>query len=320
MPGMQDQGNKPEQVRGYYPKASGGNGMSKNALIVAIAIAVIISVLAMQMFFLPSTLNKYVLKTDDSANYKALSDSVASTQTDVTQKVTAMQGKIDSFSDVITEKVTTAINQNTMSITNQVNSMQTQVNNMAGLVKTATDKADSYQTTITDLQTRLATAEATITTQTDDIKKLQGDGSGDGSTSESPIKITGIQIVNRVFEYYTTTDNVTVTLVTFGVKLHLDNMVAADLEDIELEVPIEVDAENDIISLTDTSSNWYPTDKNIDDTYAEATMVGDSISLDASQKNKKITIGIKVLVYGIVDDISINADEDDVVVVDWGYE
>ncbi|MDD5353538.1 MAG: hypothetical protein PHS93_10285, partial [Candidatus Omnitrophica bacterium] len=151
-------------------------------------------------------------------------------------------------------------------------------------------------------------------------KTLQGGGSGTESTS--PVTVSSIQVVNKTFTYdaSNTTYSHPVTVATFGVKLHLYNTVAADLEDIELELPMEIDAENDIESWIDLSSNWNLSDKDITGNYAEATLVGDSISLDASQSNKKVTVNMKLVVTGDISDIDITADEDDVLIVDWGYE
>ena len=119
-----------------------------------------------------------------------------------------------------------------------------------------------------------------------------------------------------------------VSTVNFGVKLILTNNEARDLEDIELEVPIEVNlyaltGTGEIVLWHDQTSKWFLADMDKGfgggEGIAYAVLTGTDIILDASDVDK-ITVPMTMLVKGNIQDFDVDIDDDDIDITDWGYE
>ncbi|MCJ7655157.1 MAG: hypothetical protein MUO97_07680 [Dehalococcoidia bacterium] len=298
-----------ERGSGRKGQVNMSGGLMKTAIVSALVTLVVIVGMGMMGG------GTFVTKADFTKNITGMNTAVQTAVAEVSQK----QAEINTVIQGIPAQVNNAVASVLGGINNQLSSISSSVSGLASTV-------DSLSSTVGTLDTQLKATNAEIVTQAALIKALQDKVTAleakftptPGATS--PITVES-RIVGKNYAPIYAADGVTITgtTITFGVKLVLTNKEARDLEDIELEVPIEIETDGNITSWTEATTNWNLSDKSIEGTYAEAFLEGNSITLDSSD-TKKITVSMTVVAAGNISDISVDINDDDIEVVDWGYE
>jgi len=269
-------------------------------LAVAVALSVLVSVMWVN--------NAGFASGDD---FNALTDSIDKSQSNIT-------ASISSIPNVVTTQINAVlgnVNNQVSNVQNAVNDLRSQVGTYSGQINNMVASVASLNSEMDSLTKANSSLDAKITALEAKITELETPASG---SDGSPITVTKIQIINEDFDYDETTD---ITTVTFAVKVYLENNVDEDLEDIELEILMYIDADDDILEWRETSSNWRLADlySYYGGTSMEAILIGNRIRLDGGG-TRKIICSMTVKIEGEHYNMGVDADEDDAEITDWGYE
>jgi len=276
----------------------------------------------------------FVTKKDFTANMASVATVLEKANADLAKNKTEFdalltKAKADivaaaqSVPTTVSSQVSTAILQATGQLNSAIQSNTTALSQLTSKVNDVGSQIVALKDSITKLETEVADLKVVASNQEERIVELETPSST-ASSSSDPFTVES-RIVSKTMSYSSTTGN---TTVTFGVKLILTNKENRNLEDIELEVPLEVrlyalTGTGEIITWHDQASKWYLAD--MDKGYgsgegvAYAVLTGTDIVLDASEVDK-ITVPMTMLVKGNIQDFDVDIDDDDIDITDWGYK
>ena len=311
-------------------KAGGGidiSGMKGNIIVSAVVTIVILA------FMTFAGGMGFVTKKDFTANIASVATVLEKANADLAKNKTEFdalltKAKADiaaaaqSVPTTVSSQVSTAILQATGQLNSAIQSNTTALSQLISKVNDVGSQIVALKDSITKLETEVAGLKVVVSDQEERIAELETPPSS--KSSSDPFTIES-RIVSKTMSYSSTTGN---TTVTFGVKLILTNKETRDLEDIELEVPLEVrvyalTGTGEIITWHDQASKWYLAD--MDKGYgsgegvAYAILTGTDIVLDASEVDK-ITVPMTMLVKGNIQDFDVDINDDDIDITDWGYK
>ena len=312
-------------------KAGGGidiSGMKGNIIVSAVVTIVILA------FMTFAGGMGFVTKKDFTANIASVATVLEKANADLAKNKTEFdalltKAKADivaaaqSVPTTVSSQVSTAILQATGQLNSAIQSNTTALSQLTSKVNDVGSQIVALKDSITKLETEVADLKVVASNQEERIVELETPSST-ASSSSDPFTVES-RIVSKTMSYSSTTGN---TTVTFGVKLILTNKENRNLEDIELEVPLEVrlyalTGTGEIITWHDQASKWYLAD--MDKGYgsgegvAYAVLTGTDIVLDASEVDK-ITVPMTMLVKGNIQDFDVDIDDDDIDITDWGYK
>lgn len=268
----------------------------------------------------------FVTKKDFAANMEGITATVDKAKSDmekITNDANAAVAKanadiaaaVQSVPATVSTQVSTQINTFVSQTNSQLSALSSKVSTLEQTVSQMVTSLGNTNSAVEDLQAQVTELEQRI---------IELETPPSNGTSSAPFTVES-RIISKSMSYDAATGN---TTISFGVKLVLTNEQSRDLEDIELEVPMEVHAyvitgTGEILIWHDQASKWYLTDMDREYSIGEgagyAVLTGTDMTLDGNDVDK-ITVPMTMLVRGNVTDFDVEIDDDDIDVADWGYE